>query len=394
MQRIATIHLQRMTSTAESSFWRAHANGQFIKSEGAEIVDNTTAVEKIYTLIEKISVTNKADLWTAVEGSFEDEELTRTTPMLVVKSFKRLPGESADKAHARAKEEYLLTSFIDDYGKKNKNAATCGSNVLCAQSFFTTPDFGDVAIFAFPNALGLQAFLKNKFYPVFDANHEDYKLEALNIAILLFEAVFQMNTAGVFHGDIHPDNIIVSWEKGASKVPHVIQLRLVNVDGEHTCLAASDLQRQLLEAKGLLRFSCKKTAPSSRRIYYSPTARFRDPLAGDPSNKDQGLPFGTDTAELRADFAYHEMFACALVTQLLFDSDQNKPNVVPKLQSTARSATVVLPEAEVKKGKKGADHVLQILKQMTGPLRPRENLAIHEANFEEIAKAILGGTIK
>lgn len=396
VQEIVSIRLRRMSTDAQHStaFWRTHDDTQFAKSNGAEVVDNTTADEKIYTLIAKISASDKSDLWSAVEGSFEDEELQRTTSTLALKIFKKLPTETAQQAHTRAQEEYLLTSFIDDFGKKNRRDAPCGRDFLCAQSFFATPDFGDVAVFAFPNALGLQEFLKNKFYNLFDANQEEYKLEALNIAILLFEAVFRMNGSGVFHGDIHPDNIIVSWEKGSGKVPHVVQLRLINVEGSHSCVAASDLQKQLMEEKGLQRFSCTKAVPSSRAIFYSPTARFRDPLAGDPTKKDQGLPLKTEPAELRVAFAYSEMFACALVAQLLFDREQNKPGVVPKLQHTARSVEVVLPPAEVAKGKKGTDHVLQILKQMTGPLRARENLAILAANLEEIAKAILRGTIK
>lgn len=368
----------RMTLLREPH-WRHH-DGEFdfhLRS-GEQFSD--PAQKTVYSVIRKLGSGSAGTTYSAVVGSFTKQQIRdgkmRATHVLKVHDVSR--GETPAQLEQRARHEFEISRFIETAGKAS-DGKFCGVDAVCALAFFVDADTQSVVtVFPYENAIDLQSFMQKELYGSFGESAVEYKRQVLEISRLLFKAVRNLNAVGLYHRDIKPDNVIVSFfysNEDGPLVPRIRSLKLI--DFELSCaLVEPAFQRalELIAAKKktpllLESLTCALPTNKDRYVYFcNPT--FRDPLSGsgDRTNS-QPAQFQFTRDEAREKWRFFEMFSCAIVAQLLCDPDQNEDALVsPELQ-----ANMGVPK--IRQTKRMPDGLFDILQEMTGPLSKRRGLA-------------------
>jgi len=341
--------------------WLPH--DEEFESASLQIVDPSNAAGmRVFTTIKVIAVSKYGGLWSAVPAAVSDEDVRRgrAVPTLVLKRYRRIDGETMQDLMRRAQREQAISQFARLLDGKGK-AEFCTKDTTCIDSVFMSEpiDMGDkeaatnqvFAVMPLRAGTSLRAFLVNYLYPSYNKDTAfQWQIQALNVAILLGNIIMNINQAGIFHGDISLDTVLLSFVPPAptdtKSVPLVSDARLVHFDS-NSCLLISAFYQSLMEqyaaaasssttqrstAADLARLTCAK--PYNPNVFvYNEQATFRDPkvpsIVIEPKkDRDRQLLIPRDA------YKKAELYSFAAVVQLIFDPEQNVPNAQPKIRKT------------------------------------------------------------
>jgi serine/threonine protein kinase len=195
-----------------------------------------------------------------------------------------------------------------------------------------------------------------------------------------------LNALGIYHRDLNPDNIVVSYSITAdSTIPHVKSLKLI--DFELGCALLEDTFKKYIAKKretlNLEDVSC--ALPSNEAGFvYAPYATFRDPLSGAGERTAKPDPnFIFTESQAKKLWPLFEMYSCALIVQLLIDQKQNVDlMVMPEVMRNNNGVVAIRKTSRSIKGLK------ELLEKMTGPIDSRGNLGDYSLLVDVLAAGL------
>lgn len=302
------------------------------------------------TTLKFFAKTRFGDLYSAVLHSPSDKVTEKTSPTHFLKIFFRQAGESQQEMETRATREFVLTKFLNQQERmdfvERRSSDACIDFALCGETFFKKED--RVAIsFPFENGVDLRTFLKDVFYKSYGTQgRSKYQREALAVAQLLINSVARLNALGVYHGNVDPLNILVSYENRLGAFPRVKKVRLMDFD--YACmdldpklaeLVQTSHFQKLLSKSGLVQDTYDDITCPLLVSEYSPNTRFRDPDCGNRTSRafDPNLSMLTRRRLARKIWQKYERYAAACVVQILFDPEQLNNKVV-EIRTTERTS--------------------------------------------------------
>ena len=372
--------------------WRQHDNSDFDFHLRSGEQFNDPTLKTVYSVVRKLGRGSAGTTYAAVVGSFTKQQIVdgKMRATHVLKIHERSRNESLAQLEQRARHEFEVSRFVESAGRLSSDKL-CGTDAVCALAFFVDADSKSVvSVFPYENAIDLQSFMTKELYGSFDESAVEYHRQVLEIARRLFIAVQHLNAVGLYHRDIKPDNVIVSfvYNSEGALVPQIKSLKLI--DFELSCtLIEPALQRALEQLAAnkktplqLDSLTCALPTNKDRYVYFcNPT--FRDPLSGSGDRSHTQPPqFQFTRDEAREKWRFFEMFSCAIVAQLLCDPDQNEdPLVSPELQSNKG-----VPK--IRQTKFMPAGLEDILKEMTGPLKMRKGLADYAVQINYLVASL------
>jgi serine/threonine protein kinase len=265
----------------------------------------------------------------------------------------------------RKEREIDVTRLIRDLslGRDNKNA--CLVDYICVEDTFVTREnvtvnkqlLTDVdvvvEVYPFYESLTLREFCEKILFKTFAFSPFHYRQQVCEIGIKLLEVVGLLNTFGLYHRDINPDTVLLSYElkqiTGADGATHLVpvvkSLRLSNF--EYSCALLTDEMLAYVEISNYIgsyeaERSCTEITAYGWKMEYKPTQiLFTDPQASLP---EKGLFSAIDETSLavrrRSVNRYWprlELFACATVLQWILLAGVAPRDVPIKITKTERS---------------------------------------------------------
>ena len=299
---------------------------------------------------------------------------------MFLKVRKTFRNESLAQTMKRANHEFnmsrLLRRIIADPEKSNRRTM-CDDEAVCASSIFADPYSGFI-VTVFPykqNYTDLFTFLTDHFYASWNSKQNDeeadtqrkmYYLEILNLCKWLFTIIHRLNSLGVYHADIKPENILVRWTKSDDMpVPQIVSMRLIDFGmactPEFHPILQSMLDAQIrsgrIDQNFIASLDCYSTYDQGiRKYFYASGLEHRDPDAGDadgptPPTRRKYL---FTKEQVRTAFPRFEAWSCAIVGR--------------ELASGETEADVRMPE--------GLGEIFDALQSADGP-RDLAQAAVH-----------------
>lgn len=333
-----------------------------------------------------------------------------------------------EEAFVRARHEYKMSVLLDRIAGAKLNGSSavpkiCGKDSVCAVTFFVDPDTEDiVTVFPYEQDVeDLQTFLTKTggFYDSWRASKESernaYHAEILKLGVWLCTLIHMLNTYHIFHIDIKPENILVdSFYEQGSEVPRIFLHKLVDwgfgcAHRLHPVLVARLRQEAKLEfEEDLQRLPAEERAEAAKhpptdediigglecarvdgksRFFYHPDRHVRDPAAGpgDAYNPPTDPRYQFNSDQLLEFWPKFEMYSCAITLQYMCDPDQNfvelyLMKVRKQLEQDGRPV--------IRRAKRSPRGLTAILKEMTGPLGLRGDLAGKAMLMNDLLQAL------
>jgi serine/threonine protein kinase len=326
--------------------WLPHE--EFARTE-LQLVDRRQP-DRIYTLVPKSLGTSKyGEIWAAAKGAVSDAVIRSPdfAPTHIVQLLNPIGDETLKELEERAQREVNIGLFVRRLDSANRTML-CRDSALCSDEWFVSRkiDFDNaervVVVFGFKSGSTLLKFLVEHLFPVFSKENEvQCKIQVLRIASFLGYALSNLNVAGVFHGNVNPNNILVSFIERPNNVPLVTGVRLINFD-RYSCVLIKNIYDAMLseisrERKIFINVSCSKPVDPNRFIYPGPpppgeanaaeyyaSLPFRDPNVPEIVVKTSQLGAARDQEleSVRIAYARAEAYSYALIVQLCSDPVQ------------------------------------------------------------------------
>jgi len=329
--------------------WLPHE--EFARTE-LQLVDRRQP-DRIYTLVPKSLGTSKyGEIWAAAKGVVSDAVIRSPdfAPTHIVQLLNPIGDETLKELEERASREVNIGLFARRLDSANRTTL-CRDSALCSDEWFVSQkiEFDNaervVVVFGFKSGSTLLKFLVERLFPVFNKENEvQCKIQVLRIASFLGYALSNLNVAGIFHGNVNPNNILVSFiERPNNAVPLVTGVRLINFD-RYSCVLIKNIYDAILgeisrDRNIFINVSCSKPVDPNRFIYPGPpplgdanaaeyyaSLPFRDPRAPEIIVKTS-QPSAARDLELeavRTAYARAEAYSYALIVQLCSDPAQLK----------------------------------------------------------------------
>jgi serine/threonine protein kinase len=283
---------------------------------------------KRYVTVKKITTTFEGDFYSAVVVKSDVTEVPADTePTHIIKKFIPRPRETESETNARANREYALTTFFDYRARHDElNLENpCTNDALCAEGIFRDGR-NYILVFPFQNAMDLKKFIRDRLYPTLkrdESNKNEFLKAALRLSYLIVKAVERLNAFGIYHGNIEPRNIMVSYKQSSPEsVPRIKGVRLFDFD--FSCMELGPALSAEFAAAGIKTASASELTCGLLTNLYSPKARFRDPRASKAIDFSQSnYTDETKKKIVGARWSKYEMFATASVLYIIFDPDQS-----------------------------------------------------------------------
>lgn len=329
---------------------------------GFHITDPQTRRE--FTTIKKLGEGGSGVVYSAVAGILTPAQLSafkasRSRAQYILKAMKRSQGETLPELLQRTRREYDIGRILFNLAPAGEQSP-CETIAVCGETIFIAQGNTDViGVSPYTGAIDLFTFIYEHFYDTFDADPKQYHIEVLKMVNMLCNIIDQLNRVGLFHMDVKPENIIVSFTDGTNtRVPNVLNLRMIDFGLSCFMLYDGDTGPNrryvdVLRDVGLIdllgRSSCAgPVVHGERRFMYKFNQQITDPRAGVPyEDESYEAQYMFSRQEAEENFPKFEQFATTLVFLRMLDriqeSNDRKPaftilnNYTPMARKTRRT---------------------------------------------------------
>ena len=423
-----------LTMTLRPPHWRPHDENEINLSapgtmlEIGKIIRGTTRpmIRVVaYTTIYQVRIGTQtattgdgSEYYTAVRGSYTTEEIEsrQLKPEYVLRVVPNRANEQYPQTLARLARELDISRLIARLRPAHGVAPLCESKALCIEDVFVNVDGNSVIeVYPFFDAVTLTDFVEKYFYDSFtDATRIDYFLTFVDIAARLLHIVGYLNLMGIYHRDLHPDNILVQMERApagapANAVPRVTGLRLYNFDiscallspeGTAFLNANDGKERRYLINPGSVDNNCIALPGAGRPYFelaYSTQSQaatvntiFLEPSALDGRYRWTATNTNSLLTQHKGDANYYwpklETGSCGNILMWMVDRDQMTlriPALLENIQRQRRGAIAIRKTRRCFRGLKS------VLYDMTSRDLDRRFTALHFAGRFEVLQDLL-----
>jgi len=284
-------------------------------------------------------------------------------------SGRPVPIETFEDILYRMEKEIDVTRLIRDLSLGSKGQNACMTDYICIVDTFVTRRAVIVAeqrlvvdvvveVYPFFESMTLREFAEKIFFKTFADSPHNYRVQVCTIAEQLLQVIGTLNAFGLYHRNINPDSILISYELkqinvggGVKKtLPVVKSLRLSNF--EYSCsFLTNEMARYVLVSKYVGSYdadrSCAVVGSNGWDIAYKSPAiesqvEFTDPLASVENRGKFSAADETQLAQRRhlvnRNWPRIELFSIATVVQWLVTNPADFQAGVPiRIRKTERS---------------------------------------------------------
>lgn len=285
-----------------------------------------------YNLSRKLGTGSYGNVWAAnLEGAPLEQE-----PQFAIKEFFWRPRQMTwDQYEENVQREFYIGRLLSSVN----NGAFCESFGVCSSKIFRVgPGSRPIMFIVFPFVKGISfEQLLSEFYPTYNVEDpSEYYDKGLMMAEKLMTTLGAMHALGIYHMDIKPENVLVSFdEQGQVDTVRFIDYGL-------SCATFGD--GTVLNAIGASPKSEKYTLCYDRDgdvgAVYNTTSWYRDPRTGGAPDgfKDWYVEDGVTYRPKRSNersvvfsknqvrhlWPKFDLFSAAVIVHLIFDPNQRK----------------------------------------------------------------------